>query len=107
MKTLRYVAALLLILTGLLHALTFFYDLQDANALLMLAFGILYFAIGIILFLNLKIAPALGIIFPLLGIGAGVFVIGVKHTDMMLEIMFVIDVLVIFCCSFIFYRMTR
>jgi hypothetical protein len=104
MRNLRYSAALLLLLAGVLHALTFLKVPKDPNALPMLIFGIVYFTTGIMLFLDMKYSDVIGIVFPLTGLGAGVFVIGLNNTDMMLGIMFAIDLLVIICCSFLFYR---
>jgi uncharacterized membrane protein HdeD (DUF308 family) len=106
MKTLRYIAALLMILTGVLHILPFFQASNDSNALPMLAFGSIYLVIGILLIRNMKFAPALGIIFPLMGLGAGVFVIGLKNVNMMLGIMFAIDVVVLWCCCVLFFKKT-
>jgi len=65
----------------------------------MLVFGIVYLTIGILLFLNLKIAPVPGIIFPLIGIGAGLFVIGPANLDAMLLFLFAIDAVVVLCCA--------
>ncbi|MEI6436287.1 MAG: hypothetical protein WCP32_15750 [Bacteroidota bacterium] len=107
MRAIRYFAALILILTAVLHALPFFKVPQDLYALPMLAFAIIYFTIGILLILNMKIASALGIIFPLIGIGAGFFMIGLQHVSAMLAIMFAIDVLVVLCCVAMFYHKTK
>ncbi len=103
MRSIRYFAALLLILTGVLHALPFFNLPKDPNTLSMMAFGIVYFTIGILLILNLKISPTLGIIFPLIGLGTGVFMIGFKNWGMMLTLLFAIDAVVILCCSILFF----
>ncbi|MCX6277304.1 MAG: hypothetical protein NT004_04305 [Bacteroidetes bacterium] len=107
MRTIRYFAALLLILTAVLHALPFFKVPQDSHALPMLAFGIVYFTIGILLIMNMKIASALGIIFPLIGIGAVFFVIGLPHVSTMLAILFAIGLLVVLCCAALFYQKTK
>ena len=104
MKPIRYFAALLLILTSVLHILPFFKTPQDPNVLPMLAFGIIYFTVGILLFLNMKISSSLGIIFPLIGIGTGFFVIGFRNWGTMLGIMFAIDAIVVLCCIALFFN---
>jgi uncharacterized membrane protein HdeD (DUF308 family) len=97
MKTIRYFAAILMLITGVLHVLPMFKAEHDPNALPMLAFGIAYFATGIVLFMNLKFSSILGIVFPLIGLATGFFVVGFKNWDTMLSIMFIIDAVVVIC----------
>lgn len=98
MKTIRYLAALLMVITGILHVLPMFKEVKDPNALPMLGFGVVYFAIGVLLFLDKKFSQILGIIFPLIGLGVGFGVVGLKNWDTMLTIMFIIDAVVVICC---------
>jgi hypothetical protein len=98
MKTIRYVAALLLLITGVLHVLPMFKEVRDANALPMLGFGVVFFVIGVLLFMDKKYATILGIVFPLIGLGIGFGVVGLKNWDVMLSIMFIIDAVVAIGC---------
>jgi len=98
MKTIRYLAALLMVITGILHVLPMFKEVKDPNAIPMLGFGIVYFAIGVLLFMDKKFSQILGIIFPLIGLGVGFGVVGLKNWDTMLTIMFIIDAVVVICC---------
>jgi len=107
MKTIRYIAAWLLILTGVLHTLPFFKAVHDPNAVPMLIFGIIYFSIGILLILDLKIATLFGIIFPLIGILSGFFVIGTENWNFMLTILIAIDFVIILCCLALFLKRER
>jgi tellurite resistance protein TehA-like permease len=84
-------------LTSILHSLSYFKVPRDIHASLMLVFGIVYLFIGILLIIDLKVAPMLAIIFPLIGIGTGVFVIGVGNKDTMLLFLGLIDVIIIIC----------
>jgi uncharacterized membrane protein HdeD (DUF308 family) len=97
MKTIRYLAPFLLLLSGILHAIPIFTTPSDPNALPMLVFGIIYFTIGVLLLLNLWFAPYLAV-FPLIGLGIGFFVVGIKNWTAMLTFLFTIDVVVIICC---------
>jgi uncharacterized membrane protein HdeD (DUF308 family) len=99
MKTIRYLAACLLLLTGVLHILPIIKTPSDPNSIPMLAFGIIYFTIGVLLIMKIKFDSLLGIIFPLIGLGIGFFVVGFKNWDAMLSFMFVIDAIVIIGCS--------
>ena len=98
MKSIRYLAAFLMILTGVMHVLPMFKSPQDSNALPMLIFGIIYFGIGVLLILKFKYSYILGIVFPLIGLGTGFFVVGIKNWDVILSIMFAIDAIVVICC---------
>jgi uncharacterized membrane protein HdeD (DUF308 family) len=101
MKTIRYFAGALMLITGIMHILPMFTMPKDPNALPMLGFGIVYFTIGVLLILNKKIAEILGIVVPLVGLAIGVFKIGLKNWDAMLTIMFIIDAVVVICCIFL------
>jgi len=98
MKALRYLAAGLLLLTGVLHILPMFKTPSDPNSIPMLVFGIVYFTVGILLIMKIRFDSLLGVIFPLVGLGTGFFVVGIKNWDTMLTFMFAIDaVVVVFC----------
>ena len=98
MKTIRLLAASLMVITGIMHVFPMFQEVKDPNALPMLGFGVVYFAIGVLLFMDKNFARILGIIFPLIGLGIGFGVVGLNNWDAMLTIMFVIDAVVIICC---------
>jgi hypothetical protein len=98
MKTIRYFAALLMLVTGTMHLLPMFKVPRDPNALPMLAFSIVYFTTGVLLIMNKNISRVLGIVFPLIGLAVGFFVVGLKNWDTMLTIMFIIDAVVVICC---------
>jgi hypothetical protein len=98
MKTLRYLSACLLLITGVLHILTIFKAPSDPNALPMLVFGIVYFAVGVLLIIKVKFDTLLGVIFPVIGLITGFAVVGVKNWTTMLTLMFVIDAVVAVCC---------
>lgn len=104
MKTLRYFAALLMLLTGILHVLPKFEIPRVPDALPMLVFGIAYFTVGVLLIVNKKIATTLGIVFPLTGLVVGFLVVGLRNWDTILSIMFLIDAVVIICCIILMFR---
>jgi hypothetical protein len=98
MKTIRYITALLMLATGIMHLLPMFKAPGDPNALPMLAFGIAYLTIGVLLILNKPFSYILGIVIPLIGLAIGLFKIGLKNWDTVLSIMFIIDAIVVICC---------
>ena len=107
MKQLRYLAASLMVITGVLHVIPIFKRIEDPNALPMLAFGIGYLAIGILLFLNKQIGKIIGIILPLIGLGVGFIKIGVVNWDIMLTVMFLIDAIVVISCIILLLNKNR
>ena len=98
MKLIRYLAAGLLLLTGILHILPMLKTPSDPNSLPMLIFGISYFAVGVMLIMKIKFDSLLGIIIPLIGLGVGFLMIGIKNWTTMLTLLFTIDAVVIICC---------
>ena len=107
MKQLRYLAASLMVITGILHVIPIFKGIEDPNALPMLAFGIGYLAIGVLLFLNKQIGKIIGIILPLIGLGIGFVKIGVENWDTMLSFMFLIDAIVVISCIILLLNKNR
>jgi hypothetical protein len=99
MKTIRLFAALLMLVTGVMHILPMFKVPRDPNALPMLAFGIAYLTVGVLLLLNKNISHILGIVFPLVGLGVGFFGVGMKNWNTILTVMFIIDAIVVICCT--------
>ncbi len=73
-------------------------SIDDPQSLPVLVFGIFYFTIGMLLATNQRLAPLLGVIFPLMGLAAGFIVIGVSHWTIILTILFIVDAVVIGCC---------
>lgn len=107
MKAIRYFASLLMLITGVLHVLPMFSEPRDPNALPMLAFGIIYFGIGVLLLLRIRLSEILGILFPLIGLGTCFFVVGMKNWDTILGIMAIIDAIVIICCILLLWNKKR
>ena len=66
----------------------------------MLLFGLGYFNVAYLLFKNRAIGVFLGVILPLIGIGAAFIKIGFENWDLLLQLMIAIDVVVVVCCVF-------
>ena len=98
MKPVRYLAASLMVITGILHVLPMFREVRDPDALPMLGFGVVYLSTGVLLFMDKKVGRIMGIVFPLIGLGVGFGVLGLKNWDSMLTAMFIIDAVVVICC---------
>ena len=69
MKRIRYLAASLLCLTGIIHVARL--GLADAPVVIVVVFGVAYLILGGLLFRNNKIAYYFGAIVPLIGLCVG------------------------------------
>jgi uncharacterized membrane protein HdeD (DUF308 family) len=98
MRIIRYSTIILFLLTGILHLNSSLRNLTNPNAIPALSFGVIYFAIGILLFFKVQYALILGIVFPCIGLGASLIVAGFHNWTAMTTIIYSIDVVVIFCC---------
>jgi len=98
MKVVRYGTAFLLLLSGIVHILHALTSIDGPQALPILVFGIFYFTIGILLTINFRFALMLGVIFPLIGLASGIFVIGFHNWTTILTILFIIDAIVVLSC---------
>jgi hypothetical protein len=69
MNRIRYLAASLLCLTGIIHVARL--GMAEAPVVIVVGFGVAYLIIGVLLFRNNKIAYYLGVIVPLIGLCVG------------------------------------
>ncbi len=101
MKNIRYVAAMLLIISGALHIALYIKTPHDPGIMGVLAFGIIYAAIGLLLLMPNMYAVYLGLIFPIVGIIAVLVKIGLKNLGYMMILLLLIDIVVIICCAYL------
>ncbi|MBN1791025.1 MAG: hypothetical protein JW830_11050 [Bacteroidales bacterium] len=101
MKTIRFLAAILLVITGVWHVTLFFKATSDPNSIPLLIFGILYGLIGVFLFTPKMLWVYLGLIFPLIGMTMASIQMGVKNFDLTMKVLILIDVIVIICCVYL------
>ena len=98
MKVIRYLAAALLLVTGVLHVISAIKVPPEKNAIPMLIFGIIYFTVGVLLFFKVKYSSLAGLAFPAIGLGSGFFVLGYQNWTPMLTLLYGIDVVIVICC---------
>jgi hypothetical protein len=113
MKNMRNVAALLLVLTGLIHISLYFemvqapdsVPLQVPDAVLVIVFGVLYTVIGVLLFKKARYSEIAGVVFPALGLLGGLFVIDSESMDNSIRILLLlIDLVILVCCVVLLLR---
>ncbi len=99
-KGIRFLAASLLMLTGIIHlALAV---LATGTAMVPLAlFGVLYVIIGIGLFTGRRLFSYLGVIIPLVGACVGAYSCIVMTPETIMLLLIAIDIAVILCCCYL------
>jgi len=102
MNRIRYLAAGLLCLNGVIHVARL--GLEDAPVLIVVAFGVAYLIIGGLLFLNNKIAYYLGAIAPLIGLCVGPIIL-TNPPIPVVALLGAIEVVVVITCLYLIKRM--
>jgi len=102
MNRIRYLAAGLLCLSGVIHVARL--GLEDAPVLIVVAFGVAYLIIGGLLFLNNKIAYYLGAIAPLIGLCVGPIIL-TNPPIPVVALLGAIEVVVVITCLYLIKRM--
>lgn len=104
MKTIRFLAGILLITNGVLHIVEYLKIPNEPGSLGILIFGIIFMITGSLLF-NRKLYPVyLGIIIPLIGMAMSIMKFGLPELFSLLALFKLLDLIVIGCC---FYLLTR
>ena len=101
MKTIRLIAGILLLITGILHFVLYIKTPNDPGSIGLLVFGIIYAVIGFLLF-NKKIYPIyLGLIIPLIGMTLSIIKFGIPGLISLLALFKLIGIIVIICCGYL------
>jgi len=98
MRTIRFLVAGLLLLSGILHLYLAIKAPSDPNFVPALAFGIVYLTIGVFLILKKRLAIWLGFIIPIIPLALSPFMVDFKNLDAWTIILLSIDALVVICC---------
>jgi hypothetical protein len=102
MNRIRYLAAGLLCLTGVIHVARL--GLADAPALIVVAFGVAYLIIGGLLFRNNKSAYYLGAIAPLIGLCVGPVIL-TNPPILVAALLGAIEIVVVINCLYLIKRL--
>jgi uncharacterized membrane protein HdeD (DUF308 family) len=101
MKSIRLLAGILLLITGILHVVIYIKDPNVSGSIGLLIFGIIYTVTGILLF-NRKIYPLyLGLIIPLIGMTLSIMKFGIPSLISMLALFKLIGIIVVIYCGYL------
>jgi hypothetical protein len=105
MKIVRYMAAMLILISGIWHVILYVI-VPEYHLLLMLIFGVIYVVTSLLLFKTRKIGIYFGLIFPLSAlVGTLIQESDLKNLDSTARILLLIAVVVFICCAYLI--MTR
>ena len=104
MKTFRLLAAILLIINGVLHIVLYLQTSNNAGSIGILAFGIIYIITGLLLFNKKRYPIFLGIIMPIIGMSLSIIKFGVPELISLSALFKVIGLIVIICCVIIVFN---
>ena len=107
MKTPRFIAAGLLLLTGLLHTIQILLaKVVDSGVIITVTFGVIYLVLGFLLFRGKHTILWIAAIVPLVGIA--LTVIGMLTNPTLLGGIFIlIDIFISACCFYLISRQKR
>jgi hypothetical protein len=97
-KTIRFLASLFLLLTGIIHIFMGFGVTDNWEKGILSLFGVLYIIAGVLLLLDEETGYWFGLFFPLAGLGLGIFGIGISHWTVLLTALFAVDAIVVILC---------
>lgn len=98
MNAIRYITTCFFLLSATLHIASAIRKRSDPNALAMVIFGAIYFAIGLLLYYKIKYSIACGIVLPAIGLSSSLIKIGIKNFNAMLLFLCCVDILMIAGC---------
>lgn len=98
MKTLRLVAAILLIINGALHLVEYRHVSADNGSIGIMVFGMIYIITGLLLFHTRLYSLYLGIIIPVVGMSLSFIKYGIPDPVSLPALFKVIGVAVVICC---------
>ena len=98
MKTIRLLAGILLLLSGILHIIAYFQAPDSPGSIPVLAFGIIYMIVGTLLFNRKKYPVYLAILLPVIGMTLSLIKFGIPELVSMSALFKVLEIIAVVCC---------
>ena len=105
MKAIRLLAASMFLLTGILHLYLALKTPADPNFIVTLAFGIVYFATGVLLLMKMGFARWLGLI-PIVPMVMAPFMLDLSNLDWTM-VWFPIELIAVICCIILLLKKSK
>ena len=107
MKSVRLLAGMLLLISGILHIVAYFKAPESQGSIPVLAFGVIYMIVGILLFNSKKYPLYLGIFVPLTGMILSLIKFGIPEMISLSALFKVLEIVAIICCLVVLFRSNR
>jgi len=101
MKTIRLLAGLLLLVSGILHIIVYFQAPDNPGSIGILGFGVIYCLTGLLLFNKKKYSIYLGIFVPLIGMTLSLIKFGIPELISMLALFKLLEIIAVGCCCYL------
>ncbi len=98
MKTVRLLAGILLLISGVLHIVAYFQAPDSPGSIPVLAFGVIYVIVGALLFNRKKYPLYLAIFVPLIGMTLSLIKFGIPELISLSALFKVLEIIAIVCC---------
>jgi uncharacterized membrane protein HdeD (DUF308 family) len=107
MKTIRLLAGILLLFSGVLHNLEYFQAPDNPGSIGILLFGVIYFINGFLLFNKKKYPIFLGIIVPIIGMTLSLIKFGIPELISMSALFKLLEIIAGVCCCVLLIKRTK
>lgn len=104
MKTLRFIAGVLLVITGVIHIALFIKAPDNPDNIGLVVFGIIYLIAGVLLFTSKKYPLYPGLVLPLIGMSIYLIKFGFPTLISIMTLLLLIDVVVIISCGYLLLK---
>jgi uncharacterized membrane protein HdeD (DUF308 family) len=104
MKTIRLLAGILLLISGILHIVAYFQAPDSPGSIPVLSFGVIYMIIGALLFNRKKYPLYLAIIVPLIGMILSLIKFGIPELISLSALFKVLEIIAVACCLVLLFR---
>lgn len=98
MKSIRLLAGLLLLISGVLHIVAYFKAPDSQGSIPVLAFGVIYMIVGLLLFNSKKYPLYFGLIVPVIGMILSLIKFGIPELISLSALFKVLEITAVVCC---------
>ncbi len=98
MRTIRLLAGILLLISGILHIVAYFQAPGNPGSIPVLSFGVIYMIVGALLFNRKKYPVYLAVIIPLIGMTLSLIKFGIPELVSLSALFKVLEMIAVVCC---------
>ena len=104
MRTIRLLAGMLLLISGILHIAAYFQAPDSPGSIPVLSFGVIYMIVGLLLFNSKKYPVYLAIIVPLIGMTLSLIKFGIPELISLSALFKVLEIIAVACCFVLLFK---